>query len=73
MDGASLYQALAERSSGERPEILLELAAAEERPARHGAAKLVEIGEPEPHIEDHRLSAKARLIWLPGRGSESAR
>jgi VIT1/CCC1 family predicted Fe2+/Mn2+ transporter len=67
-DGAALYRALAERSEGEQREIFLELAAAEERHARHWAAKLAELGEPEPRAEDHRLGARTRLlIWLTRR------
>lgn len=67
-DGAALYRALAERSEGEQREILLELAAAEERHARHWAAMLAELGEPEPRPEDHRPSARTRLlIWMTRR------
>ncbi len=67
-DGAALYRALAERSEGERREIFLELARAEERHARHWAAKLAELGEPEPRPEDHRVSGRTRLlIWLTRR------
>lgn len=68
MDGAALYRALAERSEGEQRQIYLELAAAEERHARHWAQKLVELGEPEPRPEAHRLSRKTRLLsWLARR------
>jgi VIT1/CCC1 family predicted Fe2+/Mn2+ transporter len=68
MDGAALYRALAERSAGEERTIFLELAAAEERHAAHWAAKLRELGEPEPRPEDHRRSLKARvLLWLTRR------
>ncbi|GBC86926.1 hypothetical protein HRbin12_00926 [bacterium HR12] len=67
-DGAALYRALAERSEGEQREIFLQLAAAEERHARHWAAKLVELGLPEPRPEEHRPSARTRLlIWLTRR------
>jgi vacuolar iron transporter family protein len=62
MDGAATYRALAERASGEQREIFLELAKAEERHAGHWAAKLVELGEPEPRPEDHRRGAKTRLL-----------
>ena len=65
MDGAALYRALAERAEGEQKEIFAELAAAEERHARHWASKLVEAGEPEPAITSHRRSTKTRLlIWM---------
>jgi len=68
MDGAATYRALAERTSGEQREIFLELAKAEERHARHWAAKLVELGEPEPRPEDHHRSFKTRLLaWLARR------
>jgi VIT1/CCC1 family predicted Fe2+/Mn2+ transporter len=68
MDGAAMYRALAERADGEQREIFLELAAAEERHARHWAAKLVELGEPEPRPADHRPRAKTRMVgWLARR------
>jgi VIT1/CCC1 family predicted Fe2+/Mn2+ transporter len=68
MDGAAMYRALAERAKGEQREIFLELAQAEERHARHWAGKLVELGEPEPQVGDHRRSFKTRLIaWLARR------
>jgi vacuolar iron transporter family protein len=68
MDGAAMYRALAERAEGEQQEIFLELAAAEERHARHWAAKLVELGEPEPRPAEHRQGVKSRLIaWLARR------
>ncbi len=67
-DGAALYRALAEGAEGEQRDIFLELAAAEERHARHWAAKLVELGLPEPRPEDHRPSPRTRLlIWLARR------
>lgn len=65
MDGAALYRELATRAEGEQREIFAELADAEERHARHWAAKLVEAGEPEPSPGTHRQSAKTRLlIWM---------
>jgi vacuolar iron transporter family protein len=68
MDGAATYRALAERAAGEQREIFLELARAEERHARHWAAKLVEAGEPAPRPQDHRRRAKTRLLaWLARR------
>ena len=68
LDGAAVYRALADGSDGEQREIFLQLAAAEERHARHWAAKLVELGEPEPRPEDHRQGYKSRLVgWLARR------
>ncbi len=73
MDGAAMYRALAERAEGEQREIFLELAGAEERHARHWAAKLAELGEPEPTAGSHRLGRKARLIgWLARRFGPTA-
>jgi VIT1/CCC1 family predicted Fe2+/Mn2+ transporter len=67
-DGAALYRALAEGAEAEQREIFLALAAAEERHARHWAAKLVELGLPEPRPEEHRPSPRTRLlIWLARR------
>jgi VIT1/CCC1 family predicted Fe2+/Mn2+ transporter len=62
MDGAAMYRALAERASGEQREIFLELASAEERHARYWAAKLAELGEPEPRPGEHRQSLRTRLL-----------
>src|ERR671922_266500 len=62
MDGAAMYRALAERAAGEQREIFLELARAGERHAGHWAAKLVELGEPEPRPEEHRRGLKTRLV-----------
>src|SRR5436190_194961 len=68
VDAAATYKALAARSEGERREILLELAAAEERHAAHWAAKLVELGEPAPAAAGHRLGRRARwLTWAARR------
>jgi VIT1/CCC1 family predicted Fe2+/Mn2+ transporter len=44
-DAAAVYRAMAARSEGERREILLELALAEDRHASHWATKLEEAGE----------------------------
>jgi VIT1/CCC1 family predicted Fe2+/Mn2+ transporter len=62
IDGAAMYRSLAERSEGEQRDIFSELAAAEERHASHWARMLVELGEPEPRPEDHRLGRKARFV-----------
>ena len=52
------------RAAGDLPRAGL----AEERHAAHWAAKLVELGEPEPRPEQHRRGAKARLVaWLARR------
>lgn len=68
MDGAALYRALADRSSGEQRAIFLELSAAEERHARHWASKLVEAGQPEPSATAHRTGTRTRLlIWMTKR------
>jgi vacuolar iron transporter family protein len=68
IDGAAMYRALAERATGERREIFLELAAAEERHASHWAAKLVELGEPAPGPADHRRRLRTRVLaWLARR------
>jgi vacuolar iron transporter family protein len=68
LDGAAMYRALAERADGDQREIFLELAQAEERHAAHWAAKLVELGEPEPRAEEHRRGRRARLVaWLARR------
>ncbi len=68
MEGAALYRALASSAEGEQREIFAELAAAEERHARHWADKLVAAGEPEPRGTDHKLSARARVfMWLARR------
>jgi vacuolar iron transporter family protein len=68
MDGAAMYRALAEHADGTQREIFLELAAAEERHAAHWAAKLAQLGEPEPRPGQHRRGARARLVgWLARR------
>ena len=68
MNGAAMYRALAERAQGEQREIFLELARAEERHASHWAKKLVELGEPEPVLGDHRPDLRTRVIsWLAKR------
>jgi vacuolar iron transporter family protein len=68
VDAAATYRALAERAAGERREILLELAAAEERHAAHWAAKLVELGEPAPELAGHRPGRRTRLLtWMARR------
>lgn len=67
LDGAAVYRALAEGTEGERRDILLGLAAAEERHARHWADKLDELGHPWPGVEGHRVGWRARLVALVAR------
>jgi VIT1/CCC1 family predicted Fe2+/Mn2+ transporter len=68
---AALYRGLAAGADGERREIFMELAAAEERHAAHWAAKLTELGEPVPG--SGRLTARTRLLsWLARRFSADA-
>jgi len=68
---AALYRGLADAAAGERREILLELAAVEERHARHWADKLAALGEriPEPGRPGLRTRA---LGWLARRFSLDA-
>ncbi len=62
LDRAAVYRALAERTDPERREILLGLAAAEERHARHWAAKLgTDRAEPAGRRR-HRPGLRARLL-----------
>lgn len=73
MDGAVRYRALAARAEGEQREILLALAAAEERHASHWATKLTEAGAAAPQPDDHRPSRRTRLIsWLAARFGPAA-
>jgi len=68
LDGAAVYRALAERAHGERRDILLGLAEAEERHARHWAAKLTELGEDPPRVAAHQVGGRARLLaWIARR------
>ncbi len=61
----ALYRGLAENAEGEHREILLELAAAEERHARYWQAKLRELGIAVPAAEEHRPRLSARWTsWL---------
>lgn len=63
-----MYRALADHADGERRDILLGLAAAEERHARHWADKLEELGQPRPQFSRHRVGSRARLVaWLARR------
>jgi VIT1/CCC1 family predicted Fe2+/Mn2+ transporter len=65
---AALYRGLAAGADGERRQIFLELAAAEERHAAHWAAKLTALGEDIP--ESRRPVLRTRLVsWLARRFS----
>ena len=68
---AELYAGLADTTSGERREILTELAAVERRHAAHWADKLTELGEPVP--PPRRRGLRTRLLtWLARRFSLEA-
>ncbi len=65
LDNVSLYRGLAEGAKGKHREILLDLAAAEERHARYWQAKLRELGISVPVAEHHRPRLSARWTsWL---------
>jgi hypothetical protein len=68
---ADLYAGLADASTGERRDVLEELAAVERRHAAHWAGKLTELGEgvPEPGPSGARVKA---LAWLARRFSIDA-
>jgi VIT1/CCC1 family predicted Fe2+/Mn2+ transporter/rubrerythrin len=65
---ADLYAGLAEAASGERRQILHELAAVEDRHAAHWEAKLAELGEPVPEPGRPGIRTRA-LSWLARRFS----
>src|ERR1700737_250325 len=65
---ADLYAGLAEAASGERRQILHELAAVEDRHAAHWEAKLAELGEPVPQPGRPGIRTRA-LSWLARRVS----
>jgi vacuolar iron transporter family protein len=65
---AALYRGLAAGADGDRRQIFLELAAAEERHAAHWAAKLTALGERIP--ESGRTTVRVRVLsWLARRFS----
>lgn len=65
LDNVALYRALARSAHREHREILLELAAAEERHARYWRNKLKDLGEVVPAAEDHRPGLTTVLLsWL---------
>lgn len=67
-DNVLLYRRLAEAAEGEHREVLLELAAAEERHARYWQQKLTELGLTTGDVEEHRLARGGRLLsWLARR------
>ncbi|MGI9022816.1 MAG: VIT1/CCC1 transporter family protein [Acidimicrobiales bacterium] len=67
LDNASLYRALAGSAEGEHREVLLELAAAEQRHAQFWQAKLRELGVAVPAAADHRPGVTARFLAWFGR------
>ena len=68
---ADLYSGLADAATGERREVLTELATVERRHAAHWAGKLTEVGEPVPPNKPPGLRASA-LSWLARRLSVDA-
>ena len=67
-NSADLYSGLADAATGERREVLTELAAVERRHAAHWAAKLTELGEPVPPA-DRPARRTVVLSWLARRFS----
>ena len=70
-NSADLYSGLADAATGERREVLTELAAVERRHAAHWAAKLTELGEPVPPADRPGLRTTV-LSWLARRFSVDA-
>ncbi len=68
---ADLYSGLADAATGERREVLTQLAAVERKHAGHWAGKLTEVGEPVPPNKPPGLRASA-LSWLARRLSIDA-
>jgi vacuolar iron transporter family protein len=67
-DNVHLYRRLAEQSDGEHREVLLELAAAEERHARYWQQKLTELGLGPGDVDEHRPASRTRVLsWLARR------
>ncbi|HEY3239237.1 MAG TPA: hypothetical protein VGL92_06735, partial [Acidimicrobiia bacterium] len=62
-DNAVLYRRLAEGSDGEHREMLLQLAAAEERHARYWQEKLAELGVTAGEVGQHRPTSVP--AWPP--------
>ncbi|AGB26811.1 putative membrane protein (plasmid) [Mycobacterium sp. JS623] len=68
---ADLYTGLAEAATGDRRDVLNELAAVERRHAAHWADKLAELGEPVPGPRSRGIRARA-VSWLARRFSLDA-
>jgi VIT1/CCC1 family predicted Fe2+/Mn2+ transporter len=67
-DNVLLYRGLAEEAEGEHREVLLELAAAEERHARYWQQKLAELGLAAGDVDEHRPGPGTRLLsWVARR------
>jgi VIT1/CCC1 family predicted Fe2+/Mn2+ transporter len=67
-DNVLLYRRLAGEAEGEHREVLLELAAAEERHARYWQQKLTELGLAAGDVDEHRPARGTRLLsWLARR------
>lgn len=64
-ENVHLYRRLAEGAEKEHRDVLLELAAAEERHARYWQQKLADLGVASSDIEDHRPVRGTRMLsWL---------
>jgi VIT1/CCC1 family predicted Fe2+/Mn2+ transporter len=66
-DNVVLYRRLAEEAEGEHRNVLLELAAAEERHARYWQDKLAELGLTSEEVGQHRTRPLTRLLSLLAR------
>jgi VIT1/CCC1 family predicted Fe2+/Mn2+ transporter len=65
LDNVSLYRDLAASAEGEYREVLLALAAAEERHAKYWEARLSELGVESPPSAEHRRGLRTRFVsWL---------
>ncbi|HEX6382534.1 MAG TPA: VIT1/CCC1 transporter family protein [Acidimicrobiia bacterium] len=63
-ENVHLYRQLAEGADREHRDVLLELAAAEERHARYWQQKLAELGVETSDIDDHQPVRRRMLSWL---------
>ncbi|MGB8403928.1 MAG: VIT1/CCC1 transporter family protein [Mycobacterium sp.] len=68
---ARQYEGLAEAASGERRQILNELAAVERRHAEHWAGKITALGEPVPAPAEPGLGTRV-MVWLARKSSIDA-
>ncbi|MGH9002542.1 MAG: VIT1/CCC1 transporter family protein [Acidimicrobiia bacterium] len=67
-DNVLLYRRLADESEGEHRQVLLDLAAAEERHARYWQEKLADLGLATGDVDEHRPTRGTRLLsWLARR------